>query len=91
MQTDGNFVIYHGSAALWALQTVNVSYYNPGRKAVMQTDGNFVIYNPNGTPAWATGTNNADTKTKIVMQNDGNLVVSDQTGKTYWSSNTAGK
>jgi len=92
MQTDGNFVIYNGSGgATWALQTVNVPWSGPGRKAVMQTDGNFVIYNPDGSAAWATASNNSNSPSKIVMQNDGNLVVYDSTGAAKWQSGTAGK
>jgi hypothetical protein len=64
---------------------------SPGRKAVMQSDGNFVVYNADGSPAWATGSNNPDPKTRIVMQNDGNLVVYNTTGAALWSSGTAGR
>ena len=91
MQTDGNFVVYKGNQALWALQSVGVPCCVPGRKAIMQTDNNFVIYNANGTPAWATGTNAKGPGQYIVMQDDGNLVMYNSNGQPTWASNTAGR
>lgn len=52
MQTDGNFVVYHGSTPLWSTAT---NGWN-GAFLRMQTDRNLVIYQ-GGVARWASGTN----------------------------------
>ena len=50
LQSDGNFVVYPPSGALWASYTQN----NPGDHLSLQDDGNLVIYSAAGAPLWAT-------------------------------------
>ncbi|WP_225849011.1 hypothetical protein [Streptomyces sp. HPF1205] len=61
MQSDGNFVVYQGTRALWNSGTGG----NPGGYYYLcfQTDGNLVIYAPvagtapcYGAPRWSTNT-----------------------------------
>ena len=51
MQTDGNFVVYGPSGALWASNTNGA-----GSALLVQDDGNVVIYDPSLQPRWATNT-----------------------------------
>lgn len=71
MQTDGNFVEYGPSGAIWSTRT-----YGSGNndRAVMQGDGNFVVYNPANAPLYHTGTYN-NPGTYLIVQNDGNVVL----------------
>ena len=82
MQSDGNLVLYYGSQAAWATNTVGSGAY-----AEMQTDGNFVVYNWNNNPVFATGSNRV-APDYLNVQNDGNLVVYDYTNVPQWASNT---
>jgi hypothetical protein len=85
LQGDGNLVLYQGSTALWASNTVN----SGATKAAMQGDGNFVLYTSAGAAVWASGTaNNAGAK--LTLQNDGNVVITGSGGGTLWSTNTGG-
>ena len=45
MQSDGNFVIYQGSTALWASNTSG----NPGAYLSLDNQGNLAIVSPSGT------------------------------------------
>ena len=45
MQSDGNFVIYQGSTALWASNTSG----NPGAYLTLDDQGNVAILSPSGT------------------------------------------
>jgi hypothetical protein len=85
-QYDGNFVLYHGTSAIWSSNTMGQVTTN----VIMQTDGNLVLYN--GTSAvWSSGTAGKGTST-LSVQNDGNAVIYQQsTGKAIWATNTAGK
>jgi aqualysin 1 len=82
MQPDSNFVLYQGSAPLWA----------SGQKAatwiVNQPDGNLVMYTYDAVPVWASNTagNGAST---LVQQNDGNLVLyRNSDNRATWASGT---
>ncbi|SDJ04586.1 D-mannose binding lectin [Frankineae bacterium MT45] len=79
MQTDGNFVVYAGSKALWSTRTAGTS-----TSLAMQADGNLVIYNA-GRAIWSTAT--AGSAATLTLQNDGNLVVSGS-GRALWSWRT---
>jgi len=57
MQTDGNAVIYPGTSSGTTIALSN-TYNNPGAALYVQSDGNVVVYAANGTPLWASGTNN---------------------------------
>jgi len=84
MQTDGNFVVYGGSA-LWATGTNN----GHGHFVTMQDDHNLVVYGEHRHPKWASNTNgHGQGHARLVMQNDGNLVVYDGHNKPLWASNT---
>jgi len=54
MQSDGNLVIYDGSAEkpLWSTNTSG----HPGAFLAVQEDGNVVIYAKRDKPIWATDT-----------------------------------
>lgn len=71
MQTDGNFVVYGPSGALWWTGT------NTGASSyvAMQSDGNLVVYSggANSRPVWATFSAGQDAR--LVIQDDGNLVI----------------
>lgn len=95
MQTDGNFVIYHGGqgmtpAPLWASN----SYGHPDAYLYFQPDGNLVVYadlaSPGENPLWASNTIGRG-GVSLVMQNDGNLVMYDAHNNPVWASNTAGR
>ena len=85
LQGDGNLVLYEGSTALWASNTVN----SGAVKATMQGDGNFVLYTSAGSPVWASNTA-GNSGAKLSLQNDGNLVITSASGAVLWASNTSG-
>jgi len=86
MQTDGNFVIYGGSA-LWASNTSGHNFH-----VHAQPDRNLVVYDSSGAPKWASGTSEAGTGTcKLIMQTDGNLVLYDGAGTPTWASGTSNR
>lgn len=82
MQSDGNLVLYEGSSALWASNTVGRGAY-----AVMQGDGNLVVYNWSNQAVWASGTN-GNAGARLVLQGDRNLVIYASNGQALWASNT---
>jgi hypothetical protein len=86
MQSDGNLVLYQGSTALWASNTVG----SGADEAILQGDGNFVLYTSSGTPVWASNTA-GNTGAYLNVQNDGNVVVYSASGAALWSTGTAGK
>ncbi len=79
LQTDGNFVVWGPSGAIWSTQT----YGTTGRYLAMQTDGNLVLYGTGGA-LWSTGTWQTGAA-ELAMQNDGNLVLYSAQGP-LWSS-----
>jgi hypothetical protein len=86
MQGDGNLVLYQGSTALWASNTVG----SGADEAIMQGDGNFVLYTSSGTSVWASNTA-GNSGAYLNVQNDGNVVVYSASGAALWSTGTAGK
>jgi len=72
MQTDGNFVLYQGTAPLWSANT----HGQGANQVCLQTDDNLVVYA--GTPStiakWANGIHRSSRACTLKMQNDGNLV-----------------
>jgi microsomal dipeptidase-like Zn-dependent dipeptidase len=104
MQTDGNFVVYHGTAALWATGTTgatsnglpNGSPY----EMVVTPDGDLehLAYAPTcliNTPCianWSSNTKGKGTPPyMLTMQDDGNLVLYDSTNTPTWASGTSGR
>jgi hypothetical protein len=51
MQSDGNFVLYHGKGVCWASNTVGL-----GHHVTMQADGNLVVYTSGGRAVYASNT-----------------------------------
>lgn len=49
MQTDGNFVIYSNSGAVWATNTEG----NSGATLNAQNDANLVVYSSSQVPLWS--------------------------------------
>lgn len=86
LQSDGNLVLYEGSTALWAANTVG----SGAALATMQDDGNFVVYTSGGTAVFDTGTEGSGCGTFLAVQTDGNLVVYDGAGTAVWASGTGG-
>ncbi|PPF67725.1 curculin domain-containing protein [Rathayibacter sp. AY1E8] len=78
MQSDGNFVVYGPSGALWSSRTSGSGNY-----LVMQGDGNAVIYSSSGTALWTSGSSGKP-GSEMWMQDDDNLVVYDG-GQAVWS------
>lgn len=83
LQGDGNLVLYKGSNALWASNTVlpNIA------KVVMQGDGNLVIYTGDGQPAWDCYRSLGHSGARLNLQDDGNLVIYDSTNRPLWDRN----
>jgi hypothetical protein len=86
MQSDGNLVLYQGSTALWASNTVG----SGADEAIMQGDGNFVLYTSSGSPVWSSGTA-GNAGAYLDVQNDANVVIYSASGSALWSTGTAGK
>jgi cell wall-associated NlpC family hydrolase len=76
MQSDGNFVVYGPTGAMWWTGTQASGSY-----LAMQTDGNLVIY-AGGRAIWNAQTSGANAS--LAMQPDGNLVVYSG-GRPLWS------
>jgi hypothetical protein len=85
LQTDGNFVVYGPTGALWWDGLRNTYGANT---IVMQSDGNLVAYLWNGLPLWNAGTMGSG-GSMLAMQDDGNLVVYTASGKPVWSTGTS--
>lgn len=81
-QTDGNVVLYQGSAPLWSTGT----HGQATSGLVMQGDGNLVLYAPGGVPLWASGTA-GQPGTSLSVQDDGNVVLY-RAGQPLWSTHT---
>jgi hypothetical protein len=104
MQTDGNFVVYHGTTALWATGTTgptsNGSPNGSPYEMVLAPDGDLehLAYGqtcPTYTPCIANWSSNSKGKGtppyKLTMQDDGNLVVYDSTNTPTWATGTYGR
>ncbi len=81
LQTDGNFVLYFGTSALWAANTSG----SGANQAIFQTDGNLVVYN--GTSVkWKSNTDGHPSAT-LTIQTDGNMVIYNGSS-AIWATNT---
>jgi len=86
VQGDGNFVLYHGTKALWASGT---NGKGSGCSLDVQEDNNLVLYDSKGHALWATSTNGKGSSPAwLLAQDDGNLVLYDGNDKPLWASNT---
>ncbi|KNE56974.1 hypothetical protein AMAG_02737 [Allomyces macrogynus ATCC 38327] len=88
VQADGNMCLYESwlwipSNCRWASNT-----WNKGTTPftlIIQGDKNLVLYARNGTPTWATGTNNTRSA-RLSLLNDGQIVLRDANNQaTFWS------
>lgn len=84
VQSDGNLLVYFGSAVLWSAGT----YGSQALFLVMQGDGNLVLYGAGYIPVWASGTS-GNPGAILVMQSDGNLVIY-QGSTPIWFTGTGG-
>jgi CHAP domain len=78
-QTDGNFVVYGPTGAIWSTRTNGSGAY----VLAVQRDGNVVAYSGHGA-VWNTRTSSFSS-VSLVMQNDGNLVLYNSR-QALWSS-----
>ncbi|WP_025158121.1 hypothetical protein [Leifsonia aquatica] len=88
-QSDGNFVVYRGSTALWQSRTYGLG----ATRLVLQGDGNFAIYRGD-TALWNANTRSSTYYNRTFeMQTDGNAVIyGNSPGKVaLWWSDTRGK
>jgi hypothetical protein len=85
MQSDGNFVLYHGATALWASNTNGTAAV----MADMQSDGNLVVYTSSLSPLWDSATE-GNPGAFLTVQNDGNLVIDSASGSVLWQTGTWG-
>lgn len=69
-QTDGNVVLYQGSAVLWHTHTAGLRTH----MLAMQGDGNLVLYDGMSRPLWYSGTH-GQPGASLALQDDGNLVI----------------
>lgn len=60
-----------------------------GYRFVFQNDQNIVLYHPNGTPLWATGTDNSGAD-KVSTQTDVSMVLY-RSVTPLWATNTSGR
>ena len=81
MQSDGNFVLYSGTRALWQAGIGGKG----GVKAVMQGDGNLVVYNAAGQALWQSGTA-GNAGAHLAVQDDSNLVIYSPNNIPLWFS-----
>lgn len=83
MQTNGDLVLYKGTAALWWTGTIK-----NGVKAVMQADGNLLVRRSDNSASWSSKTNGFNGSV-LKVKNDGNLVMY-QNGLPTWSRHHGG-
>eukprot|EP01062_Namystynia_karyoxenos_P044145 TRINITY_DN3240_c0_g1_i1.p1 TRINITY_DN3240_c0_g1~~TRINITY_DN3240_c0_g1_i1.p1 ORF type:complete len:553 (+),score=171.91 TRINITY_DN3240_c0_g1_i1:88-1746(+) len=81
--SDGNLVIYHGPAVVWATNTTG----HPGASLAMQTDGNLVLYD-GGKALWSSGTAGSGAA-QAQLRDDCRLVLLGPTGLLVWESPSA--
>mmetsp|Transcript_83613 Transcript_83613/g.102466 ORF Transcript_83613/g.102466 Transcript_83613/m.102466 type:complete len:150 (+) Transcript_83613:120-569(+) len=87
MQSDGNFVLYSRTTALWSSNTDGKG--SPPYKIIMQLDNNLVIYDGFNRVMWASNTyDDGIVGAKLCMQTDGNLVIYDGHNTAIWATNT---
>jgi hypothetical protein len=78
MQTDGNVVLYRGTAALWNTNT------RDGVRLINQPDGNLVLYRADGTAVWSSKTS-GNGRSVLRVQDDGTVTLDRTDGRTTWS------
>ena len=77
--SDGNLVLYQGTAPLWASAKPGL-----GAWATVQGDGNFVVYTSAGDPLWNSGTFGNGPSTLTVRDNGDLVLTRDSDGAVTW-------
>lgn len=85
LQTDGNFVLYRGTKALWASNTQGVD----AAKVTMEKGGNLVLLDTGNNVVWESATD-GEPGAYLIVQDDGNAVIYISTG-AIWATNTSDK
>jgi hypothetical protein len=78
MQTDGNFVLYRGTQAIWASGWAGV-----GAKLFFQPDGNLVLYRANGRASWSSATMGKG-GTRLSVHGTGQIKMTNASGSVIW-------
>lgn len=81
LQTDGNFVLYGPTGAMWSSQTQGTG----ANQLALQGDGNLVLY-AGSRAVWNTQT--FGSAGFLQLQDDGNLVLYDQSVRATWNTAT---
>ena len=93
-QSDGNWVVYDGSTAIWASNTKGIGIGLVFANGYSSQLGNVYISKSGGT-AWTNNVSgyNSYGYMRMIMQNDGNFVeyAGASSGPAVWATNTAGK
>lgn len=82
LQTDGNFVLYHGDFKPLAIFTNNKS--DELLRLILKDDGNLVISTLENTTVWETHT--IGSNAYLVLQDDGNLVLNSGSSTPLWKT-----
>jgi hypothetical protein len=82
-RSDGNFVVFQGSNAVWSTGTSGKS----ATRAQFQADGSFVVATAS-TALFNTATN-GKSATSMVLGKNGNLVILNSSGNVLWESKTS--
>ncbi|WP_326559750.1 GDSL-type esterase/lipase family protein [Micromonospora sp. NBC_01796] len=82
LQSDGNLVLYQGTAVLWSTGTAGRAV----AQAALRSDGDLTLTGSTGETIWRTATA-GQSDTVFYVQGDGNLVIY-SAGRPIWSSGT---
>ena len=81
LQTDGNFVLYKGTTALWSSDTQGKA----SAKVTMQDGGDLQVLDASGNVLWHSDTP-GEPGGFLILQEDGNAVIY---RNPIWATNTA--
>jgi len=85
-RSDGNFVVFQGTNAIWSTATSGKG----ATRAQFQADGNFVIAKDSAPAATLFNTaTNGKSATSMVLGKNGNLVILNSSGTLLWDSKTS--
>ncbi len=94
-QADGNWVVYHGSTAIWSSNTHNIGIGLVFATGEVGSDFGDIYISKSGGTAWDNYVSgyNSYSSMRVVMQNDGNFVEYSGAsgGSPVWATNTAGR
>lgn len=95
MQSDGNFVIYHGLVPVWQTYTGNnagafAKFDQNGKLIVQKSQTDATLLYPNNVAQPPNPNNNPPgTGRRLILQTDSNLVIYDSANVPLWNSGTA--